>query len=99
MTRTDKGLLRRFPEDVAEYLSDLLSCEQTAAIKEAFSSNKVIIIKGVAGMTGKSTLKAVLNNCGLKAVEEFETVEITLNKALKNPVIDLRARFFKKGAK
>lgn len=101
MKRVLERLLRQLPKDnrydAAEYLSEFLSDDEIArSINDAINYNKVVIISGDT-KTGKSTLKAVLNKCGVRAVEKFETIEIICNKVIENPKVDFLDKFREKG--
>jgi energy-coupling factor transporter ATP-binding protein EcfA2 len=66
-----------------EYLKTVLDQEQIKDLLTAAEAGKTIIIKGKQGPTGKSTLKAILNKKGIKAIEEHETFVVSLNKDLE----------------
>jgi Flp pilus assembly CpaF family ATPase len=69
-----------------EYLKTILDQKQTEDLLAAAEEGKTIIIKGKQGQTGKSTLKSILNKKGIKAIEEYETFEISLDKNLETPI-------------
>lgn len=64
-----------------QYLLSILGGDEKKELLEAVKVGKVIVVKGAQG-TGKTTLVDVLNNIGCKAVEDFDTYEITLSKKI-----------------
>lgn len=69
-----------------EYLKTILDQKQIEDLLAAAEEGKTIIIKGKQGPTGKSTLKSILSKKGIKAIEEYETFEIFLDKDLETPI-------------
>lgn len=68
---------RRFTSDFK--LPDYLSENQKLDIVEAVKKNTPIIIKGVQGPTGKTTLKNILLEQDVVVFEEYECCVVELN--------------------
>lgn len=76
-----------------EYLKTILNEEQIKDIKKAIKHKTPVLIKGVQGPTGKSTLKNILRKQGVSAIEEYELKEditvIELNDFIESPIADI----------
>lgn len=75
--------------DFNEYLNSILTKKEVKDLNRALRDNKVILISGVEGPTGKSTLKNILIKKGYKAIEKYEVHEIELNKFQNNLIPNL----------
>ena len=64
-------------------LPDYLTKKQKSDIKRAIKDNIPIIVKGIQGPTGKTTLVDLLKEQGIVAFELWECQEIELNKPLE----------------
>ncbi|MBZ9633032.1 hypothetical protein [Clostridium sp. FP1] len=67
------------------YLKSILSKEEINALKLALKGGNdidTIVIKGLAGATGKSTLARVLQKKGYHVIEGYRIHEVVLNKPL-----------------
>lgn len=67
------------------YLKTILTDDQIKKLDK----DKVIIIGGEQGPTGKTTLARVLRKKGYTVFESFETVELTVDKPLQNCIPNL----------
>lgn len=65
-----------------EFISQYLSEEEATAVAQAAFSGLPVIIDGVQGPTGKSTLCKGLREFGLTAVEKYELENDSNAKAL-----------------
>lgn len=72
-----------------EFLKSVLTNKQIKELNSAVKQGKAIVIKGTAGATGKTTLRNVLIKKGYKAYEEYEILELELNKVQKNLIPNL----------
>ncbi len=72
-----------------KFLKSILTNQQIEDLNKALKTNKVILISGTEGPTGKSTLKDILVKKGYKAIEKYEIHEIELNKFQNNLIPNL----------
>lgn len=72
-----------------EFLKSILTDKQIQDLNHSLEANKVILISGIEGPTGKSTFKDILIRKGYKAIEKYEVHEIELNKVQNNLVPNL----------
>lgn len=81
---TKDGLVyRNFEDELEPYeLPSFLSEEQKQSILEAKKEGKPIIVSGIQGSTGKTTLINFLNEMGMVAFEKWECLEIELNSKI-----------------
>lgn len=84
--------------NLQECLSRFLSAEESKAVAQAATSGLPIIIDGIQGPTGKSTLCREIRELGLTAAEKYEAdsdknkdnhngayIVIVLNKPFDSP--------------
>lgn len=71
-----------------QYLNLLLGPVESANLMEASQDGKIILIDGVQGPTGKTTLCSILLKYGICAVEAKDTYQIHLNRILDSKGMD-----------
>lgn len=72
-----------------DYLNSILDKEEAKRIlgmSKTEKENRLIVIAGRHGATGKSTLSRVLKKHGYRAVELQEQITINLNEIIKHPI-------------
>ena len=81
-----------------EYLESLLGKKQQKKLMDALKQDKTVIVSGEQ-QTGKTTLVAVLQQQGYKAVEDFDTYEVHLLEPLNHRTPNMKDTIFKKEVK
>lgn len=69
-------------ERLKSYLESLPSDLDIRRIEDAIRSRKIILIGGIQGPTGKTTLCSILREEGVSALEEKDVYRIRLDQLL-----------------
>jgi predicted ATPase len=78
-----------------QYLNELLGVQDARKLKRELVSGKTVIVTGSGAASGKTTLVNVLNKCGYRAVEGFDTYEVCLDKPLNDMIPNMAEHIIK----
>lgn len=71
---------------LTNYLNSLLGKESALEIVDALRNQKIVLIRGAQGSTGKTTLCRILREHGVAAVEEKDVYEVIVDTPLENRI-------------
>lgn len=74
-----------------EYLESMIgkqNADKLLNMSQQEKRDQTIIITGIQGSTGKTTLKNVLRKHGYRTLESYECIELSLCKKLQYPIAD-----------
>ena len=78
----------------ADYLSSILGKEEAERISNMSGEekeNRLIVITGRSGITGKSTLSRLLIKHGYQVLELQDQIKINLDRIIEHPIINFHS--------